>query len=140
MGRQHNVSNSQSRRLARSKREHVVDPLAEDTLETSKNDCHAPRRTLDNTHLQLEPGDINQAEEKGRRHHLIPTTNLISQRQQRSHERHDLAHNGTRWLEMGLRGELLCEQQTYLLNTTHDAHRHDNDNQTNNTRINNAHD
>ena len=43
--------------------------------------------------------------EMRRRIQRIPATNQNQQRQPRSHERHDLAHHGTRWLQMGLRGK-----------------------------------
>ena len=48
----------------------------------------------------------------GRRPRHLLTTNQIQQRQQRSHERHDLARHGTRWLEMGLYGKRSLKQQT----------------------------
>ena len=99
-----------------SKRNHVVDLQTEqDVLETGKNGCQTPRRSLDTAYLQLESSDINQAQrvleakkmgqEMGRRHQRIPTTNQNQQRQQRSHERHDLAHYGERQLEMGCQGQ-----------------------------------
>ena len=47
------------------------------------------------------------------------TTHTYQPRQPRSHERHDLAHHGTRWIETGLDGQLLYEQQTQETNTTH---------------------
>ena len=71
----------------------------------------------DKTDLQLESTDFNQAErvsearktsqEMRRLHQFTPTTDQIPQRRQRRHERHDLAHHGTRWLEMGLHGKRL---------------------------------
>ena len=64
-----------------------------------------------------------------------PTTHTYQPRHPRSHERHDLAHHGTRWIETGLDGQLLYEQQTQETNTTH----HDYDNPTNNTRTHNVH-
>ena len=117
---------------------------------TSKNGCQAPRRTPGNIHLQLETSDINQAErvseamktsnDMGRRHQRILTTNQSLQRQQRSHERSDLARHGARWLEWDSVENRVCEQQTQTTNTSHDRHLHDNDNQTNSTRTHNAHD
>ena len=108
------------------------------------------KRTLDKDKIQMESSEINQArrvpetrktdQETGRRRQRIPTINQNQQRQQQSHERHDLAHNGTRWLEMGLKGKRLCKQQTEATNTTHDPHHHDCDNPTNNTQTKNAHD
>ena len=87
-----------------------MDPQTEQvTWETSKNDCQAPRRTPGNIHLQLEISDVNQAErvseakktsnEMGTRHQRILATSQSPQRQQRSHERSDLARHGARWLE-----------------------------------------
>ena len=137
VGRLRGASNSHSRRLVGSKWNEVVDPQTEQNTMVT--------RTLDKTHLQLEPSDLNPAErvwkarntgqEMGRRYQCILTTNQIPQRQHRSQKRHDLAHHGTGWLEMGFR-----EQQTQTTTTTHDPHDHDNDNQTNNTRTNIAHD
>ena len=112
-----------------------------DVLEISKNDCQTPGRPLDTIHLQMEPSDTNQTErlsearktsqQMGRRHKLILTTNQTPPRQQRTHERPGLAHHGTRWLGMGLRGKRHCELQTHTTNATHDSNRRDHDNQTN---------
>ena len=145
------ASKPQDRRFVGSKRNHVVDPQTTQVIwATSKNGCQAPRRTPGNIHLQLETSDINQAErvseakktsnEMGRRHQRILTTNQSLQRQQRSHERSDLARHGARWLEWDSMENRVCEQQTQTTNTSHDRHLHDNDNQTNSTRTHNAHD
>ena len=71
-------------------------PTEQEKVEKSKTCCQAPRRTLDKTHLQLEPSDINQAEkvqearktrqEMERCHQRILTINQNQQRQQRSHD------------------------------------------------------
>ena len=83
-----------------------------------------------------EPSDINQAERisEARR------TNQGTQRPQRSHERHGLAHRGTRRLEMELHGKQLCKQRTQTTNKNHDPDRHDHDNHTNSSWTNNVYD
>ena len=87
-----------------------MDPQTEQgNYETSKNDHQAPRRTLDKTHLQLEPSHINQAEkvsearkagqEMGRRQQRIPTTNqrlpAISRTTRLGSPRFTMARDGT---------------------------------------------
>ena len=54
-----------------------------------------------------------------------------SWREQRSHERHDLAHCGTRLLEMGLHEVGLVSDRLKQPTRTHDHDCHDNDNRTN---------
>ena len=91
-------------------------------FETGRSHCPVPRKTLDKAYRQLEPSAFKQAErvpkarktgqEVGRRHQRTLTTNQNQQRQQRFHERHDLAHHGGRQVEMGLHGNRLCKLQT----------------------------
>ena len=78
VGRLHSESNAQCGRLVSGKRNHVVDPQAEpDFLEAE--------RWEDDLNIYLQPDRSN--------------------RQQRSRERHDLAHYGGRRLEMGHYGK-----------------------------------
>ena len=86
--------NPRRRRLVSSSCDSVMDSRTEqDVLEASRNDCRTPRRPLDKNlsfirTRRRQPRKCNQ--EMGRRPQFIHTTNQSSQRQQRSHERHDL--------------------------------------------------
>ena len=118
-------------------------------LETSQNDCHTPRRPLDKAHFKVEYSHINQTERisetQGRpsqhvgRHELLCTTQKSARRQQRSHKRPDLAHYGTRQLEVGLHGERFWRvADSEESRKTHDHERHVNSNRTNNNSTSNT--
>ena len=100
-------------------------------------------RTQDETHLQLEPSDINEAERvsearktsqaTGTEHQLIPTTSQSSQISRTT-------RLNSRRHKTGLSGRRLRKQQTQTTIVTRDPHCHDNDSKTQNTRTNNARD
>ena len=134
---------STKRQMMSQKKNWNQGSTAPDLLEAGKDDCQAPRRLLDQACLKLEPSNFNQAErvpetrktgrEMGRRPQRPLTTRWSQQRQQRPHERHDLAHHDGGQLEMGCHGKRLLKQQTQTTSSTHDPHHHRFDNPTNNS-------
>ena len=90
-------------------------------LEAGKDYCQTPRKSLYQAHLQLAFSNISQAK-------MISETRKTSQdmggrpqhqRQQRLHERHDLAYYSGRQLDMGCYGKRFHQNQT---NNQHDPH------------------
>merc|ERR1712136_328009 len=97
-----------------SKGNHVVDPQTEqEKLETGKNDCQTPRRTLDEAYPPTEPSDINRAEMVaearktgqvvGRRQRIVTTnqnqteTTMFSRRTRVGSQGHKMARSQTPW-------------------------------------------
>ena len=120
----HGWTNSQGRRLVDCRWNHVVD------LHTEQDRVkQAWTKLITNWNPAISTKQKGEArptgQEIGRRHQFRLTTNQSPQRRQRSHERHDFAHQCTRWHDTELHGKRLCEQQTQTTNTTHDSDRHD---------------
>ena len=74
------------------------------------DDCQTPRRPLTKLGTKLfhqakrVPEARKTGQQMGRRPQHLLTTRQLQQRQQRSHERHNLSHHGGSQLEMGCFG------------------------------------
>ena len=99
---------------------HVADPQTEqDILEAGKNHCHTPRRSLDKASLQLDSSGINQTDmvpEKGRpAKRWEDDLNAYPQPTRTNRDNSDLtsddlAHFGTKRLQMGHHGKRHCKR------------------------------
>ena len=90
-------------------------------LAGGRHDCTQPQRTRRKQPRRRQQSLLRRSlkrrgQEMGSRHQHRPTTN----RQQRSFERHDLAHHSTRWLDAELHAKPQCKQQTLATTATLD--------------------